>query len=572
MLSGKDLRGMTNNVLKRCMYLTFVFLTVTAISCYAYENIDISINKGIVSFYLKLDISEVDLNSAEETPPFYPTEVTLLIKKASVEDATSADALYLNQTVMRYGDGHTFVFDFTNATSGDYSYVLTTPYGLWKTGVFTYENPILGLINSAVEDEDAEALDRVLSVNAQSININLTYYLALADKKTVLDNIIKEGPFETIDEFRHYFYQGILLRQFAEQAETENILAVMELFFDADVSNRFKGIYGFWKNHFDRNTRSSLVAELKTEYKSYNDFDTALKYKTIIKFDSQVGFYVDLGIIITNDDNIFGIPQLYVISYGNLIRQYAVLDKLHSQMHTVDSLTAFYALLDKLITDQALAESNVGGGGGKQSSGGGSSYKLSTPVQAELPSQQEIFNDLGSAEWAKEAINYLYNRGIINGYGKNTYMPERSITRAEFAHIIFKAFELPFAGRESYFTDVITSDWYFHSVMACQKSGIINGYNGTIFGAHDNITRQDMAVILYRVLQFKGIIVEKGGEYNISDKDKIADYAVDSVIALVKAGILKGHDDNSFAPVNSLSRAEAAQAIYTLLRRIGGGE
>ena len=92
------------------------------------------------------------------------------------------------------------------------------------------------------------------------------------------------------------------------------------------------------------------------------------------------------------------------------------------------------------------------------------------------------------------------------------------------------------------------------------------GRNAKIFGIGDNVTRQDMAVIIFRAAQLKAS--EKTADF--SDFEKISDYAKEAVGALCSAGIINGTGDNCFSPLETVTRAQAAKIAYELMNAIGG--
>ena len=218
--------------------------------------------------------------------------------------------------------------------------------------------------------------------------------------------------------------------------------------------------------------------------------------------------------------------------------------------------------------------SGSGGGGGGSVSGGNSftapavniSVDTSTqqPPVTQPPENSVRFNDLDNVEWAAEAINALADMNIISGKSDGIFAPEDNITRAEFSKIVVNAFG--FADDNAAtdaFSDVNENDWYYSSIAAAYNNGIINGYEDGTFGVNDNITRQDMAVIIYRAAEKAGISFDKvNEEVEFDDEDEISDYARDAVTTLQTAGIINGISDTEFAPSMNATRAQAAKMIY----------
>lgn len=174
-----------------------------------------------------------------------------------------------------------------------------------------------------------------------------------------------------------------------------------------------------------------------------------------------------------------------------------------------------------------------------------------------IPAPAELFNDVSTGYWGFEAVNELAKSKIINGYEDGSFKPENFITRAEFVKII-----VSLAGYElsaSNFDDVDNSAWYSQYVGAASKAGIAHGADGR-FNPENNITRQDAATIIHRVLSGKSIEFYEGK--NFTDSDAISDYAKEAISALSSIEIINGYTTGEFLPLGNITRAEAAQMLY----------
>ena len=112
------------------------------------------------------------------------------------------------------------------------------------------------------------------------------------------------------------------------------------------------------------------------------------------------------------------------------------------------------------------------------------------------------------------------------------------------------------------FTDVNENDWYAPYIAAAKKSGIVMG-DGEKFNPNANITRQDMAVMIFRAFNMEESADERDVFY---DSDLISDYAKSAVFALYEKGITRGMGNGYFAPSNFATRAESAQMIYNTIK------
>ncbi len=172
------------------------------------------------------------------------------------------------------------------------------------------------------------------------------------------------------------------------------------------------------------------------------------------------------------------------------------------------------------------------------------------------------FSDLSKAAWAKSSIEALAARGIVAGRGDNLFMPDSSITRAEFLTMLMNAFELTDDSADCTFKDASSGKWYYNAVATAQKLGIVQGKPDGTFGINDAITRQDMAVMVYKVSELLRVKMEEtNSPVQFKDSSNISAYAAEAISAMQKAGIINGVGKDNFAPKNNATRAQAAVII-----------
>lgn len=204
-----------------------------------------------------------------------------------------------------------------------------------------------------------------------------------------------------------------------------------------------------------------------------------------------------------------------------------------------------------------------GGGNGGGSFGGGSSISVSgDPV---VKDKNNGFSDLQGSEWAREAIEYLYSNGIVNGKAEGVFDPNANVTRSEFVKMIVVALGFGTQNQECEFTDVNSSMWQYPYIAAASNFGIVTGYADGSFGINDPISRQDMAVIAQRALKSYGKSFADG-TLDFADNGEISQYATDAIANLVSSGIITGMPDGTYAPKSKVTRAQAAMIIYRALK------
>ncbi|WP_187273950.1 exo-alpha-sialidase [Paenibacillus sp. N3.4] len=189
-----------------------------------------------------------------------------------------------------------------------------------------------------------------------------------------------------------------------------------------------------------------------------------------------------------------------------------------------------------------------------------------TPKQGENP----VFVDVtDNYLWARNAINKLAGMGVIQGTSDHTFSPEKNISRADIMTMIVRALNLK-STFDSNFEDVTKDDYYYETIGVAKALGIVNGMDGNKFSPTEEISRQDLMVLVYRALKSQGKLQAVGTVDDLKsfeDMSNISDYAVDSVAALVKAGIIEG-SDNMINPKGKATRAEVAMIVYRILNQL----
>lgn len=235
--------------------------------------------------------------------------------------------------------------------------------------------------------------------------------------------------------------------------------------------------------------------------------------------------------------------------------------------------TAFLRKYDSLVKD-----SSQGSGGGGSSSGGGFVIEPTTdpkkpgesaPTQpVPTPIEKKIFTDIDTVPWAEEAIVALKIKNVISGKTETEFCPSDNITREEFTKLIVAAFASDVENAELTFSDAKADAWYYGYIQKAKGAGLVSGISDSCFGVGQNITRQDMAVMIFNAAKYKNVVGNSEPEqFPFSDDRSISDYAKEAVYTLKTMGIVSGVDADNFAPKATATRAEAAVMIYRLLQR-----
>lgn len=175
------------------------------------------------------------------------------------------------------------------------------------------------------------------------------------------------------------------------------------------------------------------------------------------------------------------------------------------------------------------------------------------------------FKDIGSYKWAEAAIESMAVKGIINGRTEEQFVPSDNITRAEFAALISRMLKynenidggIPFK-------DVSLDKWYYSSIVAVYRNGLMEGKAEDVFDPEGHITREEMAKIIGSILEDNFYKKQEIKELDkFLDKDQIASWAQDGATMAVENEIIVG-DNGKFMPKEKATRAEAAVMLYRL--------
>lgn len=194
------------------------------------------------------------------------------------------------------------------------------------------------------------------------------------------------------------------------------------------------------------------------------------------------------------------------------------------------------------------------------------------PEEPEEPKQEEediepefSFTDLGGYDWAKDAIYDLYKKGIVKGTSATEYSPQNSIRRCDFL-LLYMRMTGEIEEASENFDDCPKDAYYYDAIGTAKKKGYTDGAGNNLFLPDNNITRQDMCVMTYRILLAAGKIEEPKDFSSLDafqDKDQISDYALPAMAALVEGGYIRGNGENVNPKANT-TRAETAVFLSRL--------
>ena len=430
----------------------------------------------------------------------------------------------------------------------------------------SYRNTALSTIQTAQNNQDAEAL----------ANAIITYYPNLYLQTPLFNSYKTSDP--DLSEIKSILISyPIITTVSALEEALEGAVIVKDLKQSINYTS-MQNVFGTYDSTLDilnstiyQLTYSNLSESIKGNI--YNTFKGKPYYTP-----TEIKDAFTLSVLNTYLANAIGADSVRKVLGDNAtmlginMSDYNLSDEKFMGLIGTEFKTTLDGLKNQTGGNQQGAGQNSGQGtGGNGGSGGEGGFSGSTVVPTvgqntitgNLSSEIYPFNDMDGYVWAKEATLALYKSGVLHGVGDNNFAPERVITREEFLKLIINGFEITAqADNEVSFGDVNKEQWYYPFVKTGVNSGIIHGMDNNKFGIGDQITRQDMVVMLYRALNMKKEISDGSGFSSFEDYDTISDYAKSAVAFAEANEIVNGMGDGNFHPQSSATRAEAAVILY----------
>ncbi|MEK4114010.1 hypothetical protein ABIC86_003979 [Paenibacillus sp. DS2363] len=173
------------------------------------------------------------------------------------------------------------------------------------------------------------------------------------------------------------------------------------------------------------------------------------------------------------------------------------------------------------------------------------------------------FRDIEKS-YAKEAIIYLAQKGIVKGYSDGSFGGHQKVTRAEFAIFLQRALGynsvVPYINE---FNDVQSNSWYYSEITPALQQGILKGFNDGSLRPNVDVTREEASSMIENVMKKQGYVLSSFTLYD--DNQMISNWARNSISLVTQESVMKGYPDRKFMPKKQLTRQEAAMIIYNLL-------
>jgi len=229
-----------------------------------------------------------------------------------------------------------------------------------------------------------------------------------------------------------------------------------------------------------------------------------------------------------------GVVVYYVDSSGNLINMHAQYDPIKKMVYfTTNHLSVFMIDYDQSAVHICPSEG---------------------------------FADVDQSMWYHEAIDFVIEKGLFMGTSETTFEPNIPMNRAMLVTVLWRLEGNPAVSSASSFEDVASNAWYANAVAWASANKIVSGYGSGLFGPNDNITREQMAAILYRYAEYKGHDVTASDNLSaFADAGEVSTWALPGLKWAVAKGLITGVTRTILEPRGTATRAQVATVLMRFL-------
>ena len=188
--------------------------------------------------------------------------------------------------------------------------------------------------------------------------------------------------------------------------------------------------------------------------------------------------------------------------------------------------------------------------------------KIQVSYKAVEKSWNNPFTDVSESDWYYEAVRFVQERGLMNGYSDGRFGANDTLSRAQLAQILFNKEGRPVVNYLLDFSDVAGEAWYTEAIRWATSQGIVGGYGNGTFGPNAPITREQLAVMLW---QYSGSPAATNKELHFNDESEISGFSLEAMRWAVENRILNGDGDGRLGPQGQATRAQVAQMLKNFI-------
>jgi len=192
-------------------------------------------------------------------------------------------------------------------------------------------------------------------------------------------------------------------------------------------------------------------------------------------------------------------------------------------------------------------------------------FGISMPATSATSAASTPFADVPQGSWFQDAVAWAFNGGITTGTSPSTFSPHRNLTRGEFVTFLYRIEGTPPVSTAIRFNDVADSErFYFDAVNWAFSTGLVTGVGDNLFAPNRNITREEMAVILFRLAGFhnRSTTAPDAALNNFHDRQNVSGFAFEAMRWAANADIFRGNDQGMVNPGGLATRAEAIVVLH----------
>ena len=193
---------------------------------------------------------------------------------------------------------------------------------------------------------------------------------------------------------------------------------------------------------------------------------------------------------------------------------------------------------------------------------------VSTRIEVEFTDGKLPFTDVHETDWFYNDVLFVYEEGLFAGTSDTTFSPNAAMTRAMLVTVLYRLEGEPAVSGRSGFSDVTFNSYYEDAVTWAADNGIVNGTSITTFSPNANVTREQMAAILYRYAQYKKYNTAASSSLNgFTDQASVSSYATDSLEWAVAEKLVNG-SAGKLMPTGNATRAQVAAILHRFVENV----
>lgn len=180
------------------------------------------------------------------------------------------------------------------------------------------------------------------------------------------------------------------------------------------------------------------------------------------------------------------------------------------------------------------------------------------------------FSDVSETDWYGDEVEYVFQQGLMSGVSNDSFAPQEPVSRGMVVTVLYRLDGSPSVGGSTSFSDISPGIWYSDAIIWARSAGVAAGYGNDTFGPNDTVTREQLAVFLWRYASYKGMEIANGVLGGYHDAVYISSWALDGMKHAVGAGLVTGKDGGWLDPGGVASRAELAAILQRLMTPAAG--